>query len=99
MFASLYEGFGLPILEANAVGRPVITSKLYSMPEVGGNAACYVDPYDSADIRAAVSKLIEDSQYRDQLVVNGFRNVERFRPEVVATQYANLYRKLFKGLI
>ena len=68
MFASLYEGFGLPILEANAVGRPVITSRLYSMPEVGGDAACYVDPYDVADIRAAVEKVVDDTEYCLQLI-------------------------------
>lgn len=94
MFASLYEGFGLPILESNAVGRPVITSNLYSMPEVGGDAACYVDPFDTTCIRSAVEKILEDSKYRDQLIENGFRNVERFRAENVATKYADLYRRV-----
>jgi len=94
MFASLYEGFGLPIVEANAVGRPVITSRLYSMPEVGGDAACYVDPYDVAAIRAAVEKIIHDAEYRQQLIENGYRNVERFRLPAVAAEYAALYRRL-----
>lgn len=94
IFTSLYEGFGLPIIEANAVGRPVVTSNLYSMPEVGGNAACYVDPYNVSAIRVAVEKIIYDADYRQQLVENGYRNVERFRLSVVAAQYAKLYRKL-----
>lgn len=94
MFASLYEGFGLPIIEANAVGRPVITSRLYSMPEVGGDAACYVDPYEVNAIRAAVETIIHDVDYRQQLIENGFRNVERFRLSAVVAQYAALYRRL-----
>jgi glycosyltransferase involved in cell wall biosynthesis len=96
MFASLYEGFGLPILESNAVGRPVITSKLFSMPEVGGDAACYVDPYDVPSIRLAVERITEDSTYRGQLVENGYRNVERFRASIVAARYASLYRRIYK---
>ena len=94
MFASLYEGFGLPILEANAVGRPVIASRLYSMPEVGGNAACYIDPYDVSAIRKAVEKIINEPEYRKQLIENGIRNVRRFTPEAVAQKYAVLYRTM-----
>lgn len=92
MFASLYEGFGLPIVEANAIGRPVITSRLYSMPEVGGDAACYVDPYDVAEIRTAVDRIVQDRNYREELVEKGLRNVERFRPAAIAKEYALLYR-------
>lgn len=94
MFASLYEGFGLPIVEANAVGRPVITSRLYSMPEVAGDAACYVDPYDADSIRAGVERICQDANYRQQLIDQGFRNVERFRTAVIAEQYAQLYRRI-----
>ena len=77
MFASLYEGFGLPILEANAVGRPVITSRLYSMLEVGSDAACYVDPYDVADIRAAVEKVLGDSEYCNQIHCCPVKNLNK----------------------
>jgi len=91
MFASLYEGFGLPILEANAVGRPVITSNLYSMPEVGGDAACYVDPYDVDSIRNAVHRIVKDSEYRDQLIEQGRVNMRRFTTQSVAQRYTNLY--------
>ncbi|MCB1815374.1 MAG: glycosyltransferase, partial [Candidatus Competibacteraceae bacterium] len=96
IFVSLYEGFGLPILEANAVGRPVITSNLYSMPEVGGDAACYVNPYKVTDIRSAIEKIINDVSYRNKLIDNGFRNVKRFRSDAIANQYAALYRALDK---
>ena len=94
MFASLYEGFGLPIVEANAVGRPVITSRLYSMPEVGGDSACYVDPYAVGEIRAAVERLTGDATYRQALTERGYRNVARFRRAVIAGHYAALYRML-----
>lgn len=93
---STYEGFGLPIVEANAVGCPVITSNLYSMPEVAGNAACIVDPYDLADIRSGIERIILDTEYRNRLVEAGFRNIERFRPVYIAAQYAELYKNLYR---
>lgn len=94
VFASTYEGFGLPIVEANAVGRPVVTSNLWSMPEVAGEAACLVDPFDVASIRAGVLRVIEDHAYRQSLVEAGFRNVTRFRAENVAEAYARVYREV-----
>lgn len=94
VFASTYEGFGLPIVEANAVGRPVVTSTIYSMPEVAGEAACLVDPYSVKSIRNGILKVISDADYREDLVKAGFINVERFRPSVIAEQYAQLYRNI-----
>jgi glycosyltransferase involved in cell wall biosynthesis len=94
MFASLYEGFGLPIIEANAIGRPVIASNLYSMPEVGGNAACYVDPFSVESIKDAVMKISNDSEYRSSLIENGLNNAKRFSAKSIALLYADLYRSL-----
>lgn len=96
VFASTYEGFGLPIAEANAVGRPVVTSTLYSMPEVAGDAACLVDPYKTESIREGILRVISDSDYRDALIKNGYRNVERFRPAVIAAHYSDLYRRIHR---
>jgi glycosyltransferase involved in cell wall biosynthesis len=94
VFASTYEGFGLPIVEANAVGRPVVTSNLLSMPEVACDAACLVDPFDAASIRAGVLRVVNEPEYRARLVANGFRNAERFSAENVARQYAAIYREI-----
>lgn len=94
LFVSTYEGFGLPILEGQAVGRPVIASSILSMPEVAGEAACLVDPYDVPKIRQAVLRVIHDTPYREELVRKGFENVKRFRPQAIADQYAQLYHEL-----
>ena len=93
-FVSTYEGFGLPIVEAQAVGRPVVTSNISSMPEVAGNAACLVDPFDVTDIRAGILKILEDAPYRENLVAAGFENVKRFSAKNIAAQYAAIYREL-----
>jgi glycosyltransferase involved in cell wall biosynthesis len=94
VFSSTYEGFGLPIVEAQATGRPVITSNLCSMPEVAGEAAVLVDPYDVAGIRAGVLRVIQEETLREELIHKGLCNVERFRPAAIAHQYAALYRDL-----
>lgn len=94
VFASTYEGFGMPIVEANATGRPVVTSNLGPMPAVAGSAACLVDPFDSSSIREGILRVINDADYRNHLVVQGFENVKRFQAETIAAQYAALYRKV-----
>jgi len=94
VFPSIYEGFGLPIMEAQLTGRPVLTSNLSPMKEVAGKGAVLVDPYDSQSIRDGINKIIDDNQFRDQLVEAGFENVKRFDPELVAGQYAELYKEL-----
>jgi glycosyltransferase involved in cell wall biosynthesis len=94
VFASTYEGFGLPIIEANAIGRPVVTSNILSMPEVAGDAACLVDPFDVGSIREGILRVINDPEYRARLVLLGFENAKRFSAEKVAGQYAEIYREL-----
>ncbi|MEO5995907.1 MAG: glycosyltransferase family 1 protein [Chitinophagaceae bacterium] len=93
-FVSTYEGFGMPIVEANAIGRPVITSKILSMPEVAADSACLVNPFDVEDIRAGIQKIIHDEAYRDELVSNGLENCKRFDPDKIAGCYLECYKKL-----
>ena len=97
-FCSLNEGFGLPILEAQAIGRAVVTSILSSMPEVAGEAACLVDPYNIGSIRNGILKVMNDDTYRKQLIQKGFENCKRFNPKVVASQYEALYQKIYSKL-
>jgi glycosyltransferase involved in cell wall biosynthesis len=94
VFASTYEGFGMPIIEGNATGRPVVTSNICSMPEVAGTAACLVDPFDCSSIREGVLRVINDPDYRNHLIAQGFDNVKRFRADIIAAQYAVLYREV-----
>ena len=96
VFASLYEGFGLPILEAQAVGRPVITSNRSSMPEAAGDGALFVDPESVETIREAVRVLLDDPSKREDLISRGFINVRMFTPAIIATRYAKLYESLTK---
>lgn len=96
VFCSTYEGFGLPIVEAQAIGRPVITSNLCSMLEVAGGAACLVDPFDVNSIKTGILYVISDASYRAELVERGLCNIERFRPEAIAAQYASLYQELWE---
>lgn len=94
VFVSTYEGFGLPILEAQASGRPVITSSVASMPEVAGVGALLVDPLDPAQIRRAVCALMQDPALYQSLVQQGLANADRFAARDVATSYAEVYRSI-----
>jgi glycosyltransferase involved in cell wall biosynthesis len=93
-FPSTYEGFGLPILEAQLTGRPVLTSNLSPMKEVAADAAVLVDPYDPQSIRQGLMKIIEDDVLRERIVQKGYENVKRFNPDTVAKQYVSLYEEL-----
>ena len=94
VFASLYEGFGLPILEAQATGRPVITSNFGAMKEAAGGGALFVDPYSVEAIRDAVLRVMREPALREDLIAKGLENVERFRAAAVAQRYAEIYRSL-----
>lgn len=90
-FISTYEGFGLPIIEAQSIGRVVLTSNVASMPEVAGEGAYFVDPYSVEDIRKGIEELIKNDSLRKELVEKGRENVKRFEPKKIAAQYQELY--------
>lgn len=93
-FVSTYEGFGLPIIEAQAIGRPVLTSNIASMPEIAGNGALLIDPFSIDQIREGILKLINDSNLRDDLIKKGLENIKRFEPKKIAGQYTDLYNEI-----
>lgn len=93
-FVSTYEGFGMPILEAQAVGRPVLTADLSPMREVAGAGALLTDPFNSMAIREGLARLLSDQELRAGLVRRGFENVSRYSATSVAAQYADLYREV-----
>lgn len=93
-FPSLYEGFGFPILEAQAAGVPVLTSNTSSCPEVAGSGALLVDPLDVADIAAGLRRLLVDDALRAQLVQQGRNNLRRFAWERTAQQVAGVLDEL-----
>ena len=78
LFPTLYEGFGIPVLEAFACGTPVITSNVSALPEVAGDAALLVDPRDEAAIASAIANLTRDEDLRTRLIARGHERVERF---------------------
>ncbi|MBL7155154.1 MAG: glycosyltransferase family 4 protein [Candidatus Portnoybacteria bacterium] len=75
---SFYEGFGMPILEAQAAGCPVITSNISSMPEVAGQGAILVEPKNIEQIAQTMYKVIKDSQFKNDLITKGYQNIKRF---------------------
>lgn len=83
---SLYEGFGLPVLEAMKHGCPVITSNVSSLPEAGGDAALYVNPEDVSDIKEKIETLIKDKKLRDNLIKKGYLQVKKFSWEKTAKE-------------
>jgi glycosyltransferase involved in cell wall biosynthesis len=78
VFPSLYEGFGLPVLEAMEMGTPVITSKAGALEEVGGKAVCYVDPWSVSSISQGIEKLLCDENFVNDLVKQGLIQSEFF---------------------
>lgn len=97
LFIPTYEGFGLPILEAQASGRPLITSRRSPMQEVAGSGSCLVDPEDISEIRGAVLRVVHDPAYREALVQSGTENVQHYSPDVIARHYASAYEEMLSS--
>jgi glycosyltransferase involved in cell wall biosynthesis len=93
-FVSLTEGFGVPVIEAQATGRPLITSDISPLREVSGGAACLVDPRNVDEIRSGILRIINDAEYRSSLISRGYDNAVGYSPEFVGKKYLELYRSL-----
>ena len=96
VFPSLYEGFGLPVLEAQACGCPVVCSNTSSLPEVAGEGALLVDPTDAEALAAAMARLAGDPALRASLVERGFANLERFSWERCARTVLGVFERLLE---
>jgi len=94
IFVSTYEGFGVPIVEAQSMGIPVITSNLSPMIEVSGGSAALVNPYDIDEIRAAINKINTDDDYRNTLIKDGLINARKYHPEKVTSMFEELYDRI-----
>lgn len=96
-FASLYEGFGLPILEAMASRVPVLTSNVSAMPEVAGKAALIVDPFDVSDIRTALDRLAGETALREDLIGAGVERAAQFNWDDTAAGHWRVVESLFQA--
>ncbi len=97
VFPSLYEGFGLPPLEAMASGTPVITSNVSSLPEVVGDAALLIDPYDPEAIAEAIRRVLSEPALRSDLRERGFRRVREFSWERSVSRVRDIYEEVLAG--
>ncbi|MDH7911509.1 glycosyltransferase family 1 protein [Winogradskyella sp. SYSU M77433] len=96
-FASLYEGFGMPIIEAQTIGRPVVTSNVGAMSEIANNSASLVDPYNCDSIRKGILKVINNESYRRDLIKKGYDNSKRFSANIIAQKYIEIYKNIING--
>ena len=92
-FPSLYEGFGMPIIEAQATGRVVLSSNIGAMKEIAGKGAHLVDPYSVAAIREGILKIMKDPFYRERLIANGFTNAAKYSLDNTVSSYMRLYNE------
>ena len=96
-FCSVFEGFGLPIIEAQAMRTPLVTSNIEPMKSVAGDGALLVDPRNPAEIRQAIESIILDYRVREDLVERGLENVKRFDPATIAGSYTKLYEEIMQS--
>lgn len=97
VFPSLFEGFGIPLLEAMACGAPVITSSVSSMPEVAGDAALYINPNSAEELRQALLTLTRDQDMKASFIEKGFRRAKAFSWQKTAQQTIEVFKKVYES--
>lgn len=95
-FPSFYEGFGMPIVEANMMAIPILVSDIPVLHEIAGDAAYFVSPNSIEEIRRGIWKLLCDEKLRNDLIRRGKENVKRFSVDSIAEQYKQMYKKILK---
>lgn len=96
VYPSLYEGFGLPVLEAMCCGTPVITSNVSSIPEVAGDAALLINPFDTEELAKAMEKVLEDNNVKADLISRGFERISNFNWKKTAFETLKFYENIFR---
>lgn len=96
VFPSLYEGFGLPVLESLACGTPVITSNVSSLPEVLGQGGLLINPYRVEEIKLAIERILTETDLRDNLAKKGIEHSRHFNWQNTAKQTLNIYQKIYE---
>ncbi len=94
LYCSIYEGFGLPIVDCFACGVPVVTSDVSSMPEIAGDGAIYANPRNVSDMKEKLKMVMEDEGLRKDLIKKGFKQVKKFSWKKAARETAEVYRRL-----
>jgi glycosyltransferase involved in cell wall biosynthesis len=94
VFPSLYEGFGLPVLESMVLGTPVVASRESSVPEIAGDAALLVDPYDIDEIARAITTIVNDADLRAELSLRGPLQAAKFSTDRYRDRVAAMYTSL-----
>lgn len=97
IYPSLFEGFGIPVLEALTSGVPVITSKGSCFAEVGGNSSLYIDPEDPEELGLELAGLLSDSDRQNAMISAGWEHSRKFSNELIATQIMDLYKEINNG--
>jgi glycosyltransferase involved in cell wall biosynthesis len=95
LYPSLFEGFGIPILEALSVGVPVIASRGSCFEETGGKSALYIDPFNAEELGTAIKQVISDEQFRQKMIIDGKKYAENFTDEKIVQQLMDVYQSLF----
>ena len=99
IYPSTFEGFGIPVLEALWSNIPVITSNVSCMPETGGNAACYVSPFDVHAMANAMHEIANNENLRNEMIAKGKIHAQQFTQQKCAEAVMNVYQKLSKIVI
>lgn len=98
IYPSLYEGFGIPVLEAMKMGLPVITSNTTAMPEVAGDAACLVDPTNIEEMTSVMSELLQNRQRQEEMIEKGLERARSYTWQNVSESYLKLYQEIIASV-